>query len=200
MWIKVAIRFAAIGIVAATATLVSAGDTEDCKNAKTLVKTDPSRAVSACRRLADKGDVSAQNNLGYMYYNGQGVPQDYAEATTWYRKAADQGYLDAQYRLGVMYYKGLGVTQDDTQAESWFRKAADQSNPQAQYALGFMYANGRGVPKDYVQSHMWFSLAASGGGTDAINSLNEVASKMTPEQIAEAQRLAREWKPKPEQP
>ena len=44
--------------------------------------------------------------------NGQGVPQDYAEAVTWYRKAAEQGDADAQYNLGVMYAKGQGVPQD----------------------------------------------------------------------------------------
>jgi TPR repeat protein len=61
------------------------------------------------RSSAEKGDAKAQFNLGKIYFHGQGVPQDYAEAVRWYRKAADQGYANAQYALGFMYHKGQGV-------------------------------------------------------------------------------------------
>jgi TPR repeat protein len=67
-----------------------ADDAEDCGNAA-LVRTDPARVLAACRRLADQGLAAAQYGLGLMYYLGQGVPQDYAEAIGWFRKAADQG-------------------------------------------------------------------------------------------------------------
>ncbi len=53
--------------------------------------------------------ADAQNDLGFMYENGQGVPQDYAEAVGWFRKAAEQGYANAQYNLGNMYRNGHGV-------------------------------------------------------------------------------------------
>ena len=77
---------------------------------------------------------------------------------------------------------------------SWFRKAAEEGNVFAQHALGVLYVKGEGVPQDYVQAHMWFSLsAAQGGGT---NNQDIIAARMTPPQIAEAQKLAREWKPK----
>ena len=69
-------------------------------------------------------------------------------------------------------------------------------NSDAQHNLGVMYYSGRGVPQDYVQAHMWWSLAAAKGDADAINNLDQIAAKMTPAQIAEAQKLAREWKPK----
>ena len=128
-----------------------------------------------------------------MYALGTGVPQDYALALLWYRKAADQGYADAQTRLGTMYNYGQGVTQDYGQAAAWYRKAAEQGNPQAQAYLGLLYDKGQGVPQDYVQAHMWLNLAAVGG---AAKIRDRVAEKMTPEQIAEAQRLAREWRPK----
>jgi TPR repeat protein len=78
----------------------------------------------------------------------------------------------------------------------WYRKAADQGYVDAQFDLGFMYKNGLGVPQDYVQAHMWFSLAATGGDQGAAESGDTVAGLMTPLQIAEAQKLAREWKPK----
>jgi TPR repeat protein len=96
-----------------------------------------------------------------MYANGNGVPQDYAEAAKWYRKAAEQGAADAQYTLGGMY--------------EW----------------------GDGVPKDDVIAYMWFNLAAAQGTMkEAAAERDTLGARMTPDQIAEAQRLAREWKPK----
>jgi TPR repeat protein len=58
-----------------------------------------------------------------------------------------------------------------------------------------MYEWGYGVPQDYAQAHMWFNLAGASGDADAIKKRDTIARKMTPDQIAEAQRLAREWKP-----
>ena len=63
-----------------------------------------------------------------------------------------------------------------------------------------MYENGLGVPQDYIQAHMWFNLAAASGVADMANRATKqrdlIAGNMTPEQISEAKRLAREWKPK----
>jgi TPR repeat protein len=132
-----------------------------------------------------------------MYSHGRGVQQDYAEALRWYRKAADQGDAFAQYELGYMYHHGYGVSPDYAEAARWYRKAADQGNTASQVSLGLMYNQGMGVPQDYVSAHMWFNLAAASGYAGAANSRDDVATKMTPEQVAEAQRLAREWKPKP---
>ena len=95
-----------------------------------------------------------------MYYNGNGVPQDYGAAVRWYRKAADQGFAKAQTNLGLTYSRGQGVTQD------------------------------------YVQAHMWFNLSAAQGNKGEEMFRGALAEKMTPAQIAEAQSLAREWKPK----
>jgi TPR repeat protein len=67
-----------------------------------------------------------------MYTNGNGVPQDYAQAIGWFRKAAEQGDANAQYALGFMYANGNRVPQDDAQAMGWLRKAAEQGNAAAQ--------------------------------------------------------------------
>ena len=91
--------------------------------------------------------------------------------------------------------RGRGVTQNYAEAVKWFRFAADQGDASAQYALGLMYGNGRGVPHDYVSAHMWFNLSAARGIQNAVKVRDEVAKHMTPAQIAEAQKLAREWKP-----
>ena len=160
--------------------------------------------------LAEQGDAKAQSALGFMYTNGEGVQKDYAASAKWYRKAAEQGYARAQSTLGFMYTTGDGVQKDYAEAVQWYRKAAEQGDARAQSALGFMYELGQGVSQDYVLAHMWFNLAAAHSHADldeyvALDPIeqakmdaemrDEVATKMTPEQIAEAQRLAREWKP-----
>ena len=161
------------------------------------LKGDYATAMRLWRPLAEQGDADAQNNLGVMYDDGRGVPQDYAAAVSWYRKAAEQGYAEAQNNLGFMYEKGQGLPQDYAAAMSWCRKAAEQGLASAQFNLGVMYAKGQGVTQEYyMQAHMWWNLAAVNGDADAINNLDFVAAKMTPAQIAEAQKLAREWKPK----
>jgi TPR repeat protein len=71
-----------------------------------------------------------------------------------------------------------------------------QGHADAQYSLGVAYEMGQGVPQDYVEAYKWFSLAAAGVEEAAIKSRDDVARQMTPAQITEAQRLAREWKPK----
>lgn len=135
-----------------------------------------------------------------MYYDGQGVPQDHVEAVKWYRKSANQNYASAQYNLGVVYREGQGVQQDFTESAKWFRMAADQGFARAQLNLGTMYINGQGVPKDYVQAHMWLSLAAAGfpasdtvGHDFVARNLELFVKELTPDQIAEAERLAVEW-------
>ena len=90
------------------------------------------------------------------------------------------------------------MPQDYAEAVKWNLLVANQGNSAAQNNLGLMYVNGHGVPKDYVRAHMWFDLSAAQGDTNAIKKRDWVAQHMTPEQIAEAQKLAREWKPKSE--
>ncbi len=121
---------------------------------------------------------------------------DYATALREFRVLAEQGNAEAQTRLGTMYLRGIGVPQDAAEAERWYREAAEQGNPVAQFDLGIMYEIGQGVPTDLVQAYMWFSLAAAQGHVVVGVIRDEVAERMTPAQIAEAQRLAREWKPK----
>jgi TPR repeat protein len=62
--------------------------------------------------------------------------------------------------------------------------------------MGLLYQAGQGVPQDFTLAHMWLNLAAAQGDSDAQKRRDELTEKMTPAQIADAQRLAREWKPK----
>tara|TARA_R110002072_G_scaffold156742_1_gene307269 strand:+ start:4565 stop:5863 length:1299 start_codon:yes stop_codon:yes gene_type:complete len=159
------------------------------------VPQDDKQAMRWFRKAADQGYAVAQITLGLMYSLGKGVPQDDKQAVTWYRKAADQGNASAQSKLALKYYSGKGVPLDYKQAMTWYRKAADQGDADAQYTLGYMYYKGLGVPQDYVQAHMWWNLAAVSEDQEAMKGRDAVAVMMTPAQLAEAQKLAREWKP-----
>ena len=99
----------------------------------------------------------------------------------------DQGY--AAYSRG-----------DFATALSLWRPLADQGNADAQGNLGVMYAKGQGVPQDYVQAHKWYNLGSARATAAEVRDRNAknrdiVAAKMTPAQIAEAQRLASAWNP-----
>jgi hypothetical protein len=116
-----------------------------------------------CRASAEQGDANAQYKLGNMYYYGQGVPRDYAEAFRWYSKAADQGNAMGQSGLGYLYAHGEGVPQDYARALGLYRNSADQGYAKAQYALGLMYYHGYGVPQDNAETARWYRKAADQG-------------------------------------
>jgi TPR repeat protein len=197
-------RGAAQGVLAlAFAGAVMAGPTEDHAAAtEAYAKGDYATALKLLRPLADQGNPGAQYNLGQMYRNGKGVPENPGEAIMWYRRAADQGDALAQYNLGVMYDGGRGVPKNSAEALVWYRKAADQGDPRALYNLGVMVENGQGMMPDSAQAYTWYTLAAFRfQNVDAqalarvLQSRDRVARKMTPEQLAAAQKMAREWRP-----
>ena len=160
-------------------------------------QTPTEEEIADLRARAEGGDAEAQLVLGYIYEEGLGVPEDDAEAVRWYRLAAEQGDAAAQFNLGLMYANGEGVPEDDAEAIRWYRLAAEQGNAWSQFNLGLMYANGRGVPQDDETAHVWLNLAASrSSGEDRernVEARDAVAAQMTREQLAEAQRRAREW-------
>ncbi len=121
---------------------------------------------------------------------------DYEAAMKELRPLAEQGHPKAQYNLGVMYQLGLGVPQDDQEAAQWCRLAAEQGHAGAQVLLATMYHLGQGVPRDDVLAHMWVTLAAAQGIEFTVKWRDLFEKSMTPAQLAEAQRLAREWTPK----
>jgi len=183
-------------VLVAIGGVATAGPLEDA--VATYQRGDDATALSHWHPLAEQGDADAQFRLGVMYESGQGVPRSDAEAIKWYRKAAEQDDAVAQFNLGIMYAKG--VSPNHAEAALWYRRAADYGLAGAQFNLGMMYGGGEGVPQDYVQAHMWLNLAASqlpALGKDQRNTTVDardcVESKMTPQQIGEAQELAFEW-------
>ena len=144
---------------------VVAGDAEDC--ATYLTVEDYKRAFPVCSRAAKQGYANAQTNLGWMYDNGKGVPQNGREAVKWYRLAAEQGYAIAQFNLGVVYATGEGVPENDREAVKWYRLAAEQGDTKAQFNLALMYDKGEGVPENDREAAKWYKLVAEQGGAKA---------------------------------
>lgn len=148
---------------------------------------------------ATSSQDSAQSILGdvqagvHAYDSG-----DYATALAKLKPLADSGQPLAQVFLGLMYYEGKGVAQDYTQAFEWNNRAADQGEPMAQLGLGVLYGAGQGIQQDLVQAYMRFSLCLDdpGVGANCRKHRDVTASQMTQAQIAEAQELARGWKPR----
>ena len=108
-------------------------------------------------------------------------------------RCVEQGHAGAQSALGLKYASGAGVPEDDVEAVRWYRLAAEQGHTEAQWLLGSMYGDGDGVPEDDVLAYMWFNLSAAQGHGSAQESRNIIEGRMTREQIAEAERLSREW-------
>lgn len=157
---------------------------------------DYATALQEFRSLARDGHAEAQYRLGEMYFHGLGVGKDYAKARFWYLKAAQQGGAEAQYNVGVLYARGLGMPKDYPKAVSWYRLAAEQGHAKAQHDLGLLYAEGQGLQQNAVLAYLWYSLSAKQGDKKAAESLGQLAKQLTPEQVAEAQKLLSEWKPK----
>jgi len=118
-------------------------------------------------KRAERGFANSQFNLGTLYEQGKGVPNNNTEALKWYRLAAEQGNAPAQYNLGVMYDQGKGVPNDDEEALKWYRLAAEQGVEQAQFNLGLRYETGDGVPKNDKEALRWCRLAAEQGNASA---------------------------------
>jgi hypothetical protein len=157
-------------------------------------------AVDIAPRQIERGVATIEALIGDAYYYGHGVTRDYTEAARMYRRAAVKGNAMAKSTLGDIYYYGRGLPQDFSEAIRWWSLAAEANIAIAQLNLGVMYANGDGVPQDYIKAHMYANLAAARlpPGEDhatAVKNRDIVAKLMTPEQIAEAQRRAREWRP-----
>jgi TPR repeat protein len=134
-----------------------------------------SLSLAEIRTKAEQGNAEAQYNLGKMYYDGDGVPQDSAEAVKWYRKAAEQGYAEAQSNLSDIYEEGSDVPRDSAEAVKWCRKAAEQGYAKAQFDLGNYYSGGEGgVRRDSAEAVKWYRKAAEQDYADAQYTLSQM--------------------------
>lgn len=163
---------------------------------------DAVKAAEWYRKAADQGDAAAAARLGSMYWMGEGVARDPVEAAKWYALGASKGNPLAQAGIGYMSMEGSGTPVDFTAAAGWFEKAAAQGDASAMLALGTLFELGKGVPKDAVQAWKWYALASVDDGEydqevfdRAGLARDALGKKMTPAQLAEAEREVRQWKP-----
>jgi TPR repeat protein len=123
---------------------------------------------------------------------------DFATAAKEWRPLADEGEPEAQFNLGLLYLDGHGVPQNPAEAVTWFRRAAEQDYTPAQHNLGAMYGKGEGVKRDYIQAYKWLNICAAKGNAGCVTQRDLLAKKLKAAQIAEAQRLATDFKPQVE--
>ena len=108
---------------------------------------------------------------------------------------ARSGNADAEELIGVMYAMGLGVPKDDERAFEWYLRASMKGHPGAQSGIGWYYEVGRGLPApDKVRAYLWYTLSAIGGDPDAAVSQEEIAKKMSKEEIKKALVLVEDYK------
>lgn len=180
-------------------------------------------ALKWYQKAAEQGDDEAQYETAFMHLRGQGGRKNYGEAARWfaviarqaedgrlYSKyygpdafvtrdqigAAESRVMSSEFILGLMYRNGEGVTKNYAEAMKWYRKAAEQGHADAQLNLGLMYFDGEGVPKNNVEGYKWVNLATASGQENTTKARSLVERRMTPGQIAEAQRLSANWQPK----
>ena len=120
----------------------------------------------------------------------------FAEAREMLWPAARSGNADAEELIGVMYALGLGVEKDAVRAFEWYLRSAMKGHPGAQSGVGWYYEEGIGMPApDLVRAYMWYVLSAIGGDPDAAVSQEEIAKRMTKDQIAKALEMVADYKP-----
>jgi TPR repeat protein len=160
------------------------------------MQTPTSEFLEETKRRAEAGDATAQCNLGIFYFFGQGVRRDVRESTRWYCRAAEQGDAQAQYNLGIAFDRGHGVARDSSESFRWFLAAAEGGHAESQYNVAISYGQGNGVGMDWIEAFRWIILSDQGGYQKAREVRNMVSQQMTAQQIQEAERRAKAFRPR----
>ncbi|MBQ7632837.1 MAG: sel1 repeat family protein [Alphaproteobacteria bacterium] len=164
-------------------------------------KKDPERnkrAIELFESAKNKNNI-AKFMLGYAYFKGFVVSQDYSKAFELIKTAAGGDALidEAQLVLAEMYVKGLGTVQNYQNAISSYRAAVSQNNIEAIMMLAQIYVDGVICPKNPILAHALFNIAASKNIPDAADKRDEIAAKMKLEELAQAQDIAQNYKETP---
>jgi len=121
-------------------------------------------ALGWWKKSAELGNVTAQYQLGYAYYKGDGAPINSTEAARWFTKSAEQGNIQAQVSLADIYsanyFKDSEMQQNYSEAAKWYKEAAKQGDAKAQYKLGYIIYEGKGVTQDYKEAAKWWGKSA----------------------------------------
>lgn len=156
--------------------------------------------VGLLEKAANNGLAQAQYRLGSIFEKGLGVAKDAGAARKWYTLAAEAGNVRAMHNLGVLIAEGADRKPDYQAAAKWFRAAAEHGVRDSQYNLAILYARGLGVPQNMIESHFWFALAAAQGDSDAGTKREDVAKRLSANQLAVAKARAESFKQTPAKP
>lgn len=154
------------------------------------------RALDAFQKAAELGHVEAQYMLGTAYLNGKGTRPDTQQAVKWLEKSAQKGHAQAQYSLGNIYLNGRGVSTEEAWGVHWLMRSAKQGHGPAQLATGIAFATGMGVVQDLSEASMWLRLARSNGQKQAQALLDKLYTKMSADEIAQAEAHFKRWSPR----
>jgi TPR repeat protein len=158
------------------------------------VTQDFTRAAELARKAAEAGHVEAEYNLATLYASGRGVPRSATNAAFWFKKAAEAGHPTAQSNVGVLYASGKVFEKNFAEAVRWWRKAAEQGQRSAQFNLAQALLDGKEIPRDLIEAYKWASLAAEQGDQDAAAVREEIAIRLSPSDVGEGLRRARDFK------
>jgi TPR repeat protein len=136
-----------------------------------LQAKDYASAFRLMEKAAAAGHLLAMNDLGDMYYSGDGVPQEYEQAFAWYRKGAMAGNVLAMANLAYLYEHGWGIGKDTVQACAWYRKAAAAGDQDSIRNLRRLDPNGEVVTQDETLTREWYQSRAFAGDADAMYKL-----------------------------
>lgn len=166
------------------------GDAEFNKGLAADKAKNYTEAMKWYRQAADKGSTGALHNIGSLYYNGLGVPQNLKEAFNWYKKGADLGSTITMHSVAVMYANGIGTTQNYSEARKWYLKAAEKSHAESMHNLSVMYYHGQGVPIEYNEAYHWAQKAAALGYEASMHNLGVMyeLGKGVPKNLQEARK------------
>lgn len=157
-------------------------------------------AMRQFQRCADAGFSPCIRNIGLLYYGGDGVKRDQRRAREYLKRAAELHDEHAAQFLGLMHELGQGGLQDYSEAAHWYWRAAELGNADGQWALGRLYETGRGVEQSLVEAYKWINIATATTDDDDDRTAwakdrDRIAGEMSSADRAEAQRMARAWRP-----
>lgn len=156
---------------------------------------DEALAARWLQRAAQKNNAIAQNALGALYQNGRGVKPDPARAAQLYERSAAQGNRHAMSNLAVLYAGGDGKSGNFAEAARWFLRAANLGYVDAAFNLAVLYERGDGVPQSLLDAYKWYSVAAISGDAVAKTRADAIATQISADELAAAQKAVVEFKP-----
>ncbi len=161
------------------------------------VAINEAEAAKWLERAAGKGEAIAAYRLGTLYERGHGVPADSKKALHWYAVAAGLGNRKAMHNLAVAYAEGSGTPKDLRQAAQWFAKAAALGLGDSEFNLAVLYERGMGVQQSLIDAYKWYAIAAGQGDSESKARLDVIATQLSADERAAAQRAASEFHPLP---